>query len=114
MATAGVSRDSSGVSVNGAAPVLGRTSPEVITVLERLDDLVFDAIGGNRPAWEQLQVVWAETLRRLGPEVVAESREQYIRHALSVWRDNRNREDLADPAAAAYVLDVICLLIDSD
>lgn len=111
---AGASLDSPGTTADRPSRTLGPTSPEVTKVLEALDDLVFDAIAGNRSAFEQLQVVWAETLRRLGPDVVAESREQYVRHALSVWRDSGERNELFDPAAAVALLDVICLIIEPD
>lgn len=105
--------DSSEVDADAPARLLGRTRPEVVRLLEVLDDLVFDAIGGNRSAFAALEAAWPDTLQKLGPDVVAESREQYIRHAVSVWRKNAEKGDTADPTVAASVLDVICLIIES-
>ena len=60
-------------------------SPEVLEKLEALDDAVYDAINGSTPALECLKNLWPTTLAGLGETLVADSREQYLRYALSIW-----------------------------
>ena len=80
-------------------------------LLERLDDVVFGAINGFADALAELAVLWPKAAQTLGPQLAEESREQYLRCALSIWTDylgdSRNG---ADRAAAA--LDVVCLLFE--
>lgn len=80
-------------------------------LLELLDDLVYGAINGRPDSLAELTVLWPSLLNHLGPQRLDESREQYLRFALSIWSDY-----LADPECgakrAAAALDVICLLFD--
>ena len=89
--------------------------PEVLEKLERLDDLVFGAIAESETLAEELRSFWPEVRAKLGEELIAESREQYLRYALSVWE---RFADPADPAdahrseRAIRALDVLCVLFD--
>jgi hypothetical protein len=98
-------RSGAGPSVNFAAE-----TPEIVEKLEHLDDLVYDAIAGHSAAMEQLQALWPRLLKELGDPILAESREQYLRYALSVWQECADRNGIRNPASAHQALDVLCLL----
>ncbi|MEN6458008.1 MAG: hypothetical protein ABFC63_03695 [Thermoguttaceae bacterium] len=85
-------------------------SPEALERLEQLDDLVYDAINGQPGAIEQLQTVWPKLGEELGEASLAESREQYLRYALSVWDQCAQGDGLRHPNQAIQALDVLCLL----
>ncbi|HVW38143.1 MAG TPA: hypothetical protein VHB99_12585, partial [Pirellulales bacterium] len=92
------------------AQVLGTQCPAALEQLERLDDAVFEAIAGKPSALDELRKLWPEVLSRLGPELVEESREQYVRHALRVWRDCVEGDQIRNPSLAVAAMDVVCLL----
>jgi len=94
------------------AQVLGAACPAAIEKLERLDDTVFEAIAGKPGAIEQLRKLWPEVLAEVGPELVEESREQYLRHALRIWRDCVEGDEIRNPALAATAIGVVCLLFN--
>ena len=52
---------------------------------------------------------WPEVLSRLDPDVLAEAREQYLRHALGVWTRS-DSHGVQDPGQSIAALDVLCLL----
>lgn len=89
-------------------------SPEVVEMLERLDDMVYDAMAGSTEAAEDLAIWWPEVLDRLGEKLVSESREHYLDHAMKVWRRCISDQKTRDPARAAIVLDVLCTLFDEE
>lgn len=79
-------------------------------LLEHLDDVVYGAINCRPDSLAELTVLWPSLVQHLGPEQLEESREQYLRFALSIWD-----EYLADPEClgrASAALDVLCLLFD--
>jgi hypothetical protein len=80
--------------------------------LERLDDLVFDAISGSEAAAEQLKVLWPEIRRELDESLLADSREHYLRYALTAWSELRQADGTRDPVRAAQSLEILCLLFD--
>ena len=87
-------------------------SIEVLEKLELLDDLVFEAIGGEETAIEQLRSSWSQLRAELGDELLEQSREQYLRHALSIWEGCLGPDGVRDPARAMQALDVLCVLFD--
>ncbi len=89
---------------------LGLDAPEVVEKLEHLDDLVYGAISGQPNAMEQLRTAWPRLAKELGDQALAESREQYLRHALSIWEECADVDGIRDPARANQALDVLCLL----
>jgi hypothetical protein len=89
---------------------LGLDAPEVVEKLEHLDDLVYEAISGQARAMEQLHTLWPRLVKELGDQALAESREQYLRHALSVWGECAEVNGIRNPARANQALDVLCLL----
>ena len=80
--------------------------------LEALDDLVFEAIAGRSGALDQLRLQWPQTLHELGRASLDESRSQYLRHAISVWRDCIAAEEISNPRLAIAVMDVICVILE--
>ena len=91
--------------------MLGVNSPRVVEQLERLDDTIFEAIAGKRESLEVLRDLWPETLRMLGPELVEESKAQYIRHALSVWNQCVQGEMIRRPSVAIAVMEVLEIVL---
>lgn len=85
-------------------------SPEVLHALERLDDLVFDSVSGNQASLEELKTVWPGVRDELGDDLLAESRAQYLRYALTSWEKLAHREAVRDPALAMQSLEVLCVL----
>ena len=94
------------------AQVLGAHCPAAMEHLERLDDAVFEAIAGKPGALGELRKLWPEVLSKLSPELVEESREQYVRHALRVWRECVEGDEIRNPGLAVAAMDVVCLLFN--
>lgn len=91
---------------------LPKPSTDLVDQLGLLDDTVFDAIAGRDGALARLRQLWPDIRSAAGASMVEESREQYVRHALHVWRDSLSGSELRDPAAAIAALDVLALLFD--
>jgi hypothetical protein len=87
-------------------------SPEMLEKLELLDDLVYDAIAGRPGALEQLQSLWPVLREELDRQMLAESREQYLRYALTIWEGCVNDNNIRNPAKAVQALDVLCMLFE--
>lgn len=87
--------------------------PEVMEQLEHLDDVVFDAIAGNARAMEELQLLWPQLLGQLGEEILAESREQYLRWALASLESRLDPQADYNPDRALQVVEVMCLLMEN-
>jgi hypothetical protein len=104
---AAMARPTAGPSSN-----LGVDAPEVLEKLEHLDDLVYGAVSGQSHSLEQLRTMWPRLLKELGDQVLAESREQYLRYALSVWEECAEVDGIRNPTQANQALDVLCLLFD--
>jgi hypothetical protein len=85
-------------------------SDEVRALLEELDDVVFLAIRGDADSLEQARMLWPLVVKRIGWELVEESREQYLRYSTDIAR--RSEQDaVQDPAQAIAVIEVIELLM---
>ncbi len=97
-----------------AAPstILHSDSPEVVEKLEHLDDLVFDAINGEIDAAEALREFWPQLVAELGEEMLVESREQYLRYAMTLWQNGAESGAVRNPTRAIQALDVLCLLFN--
>jgi hypothetical protein len=96
----------------GPSQTMDTESPAVLEKLELLDDLVYEAIGGNAQAMQQLHAVWPELQKELDEQLLIESREQYLRYALSIWEDYVDKEGRRETTRAVQALDVLCLLFD--
>jgi len=84
--------------------------PSVLEKLERLDDLVFEAISGNSSSLEELKWFWPRIRGELGDPLLAESREQYLRYALASWEELAERDGIRNPSFAMQSLEVLCVL----
>jgi len=96
----------------GPAAVLEAHSPEVLEQLERLDDVVYEAINGRADALRELQRLWAEAVDRLGGDLLSESRAQYLRYALSLWDGHPTPDGVRNAERAVTALDVLSILFD--
>jgi hypothetical protein len=96
----------------GPSRILAPTAAEIQQELEHLDDLVYEAIRGQATALDQLRMQWPEVQTILGEQLLTESREQYLRYALSVWEGCASPDGIRNPARAVQALDVMCLLFD--
>jgi hypothetical protein len=94
------------------AEALAAQPPAVLELLERIDDLVFAAIAGDDGALAELEVLWPLAAEDLDDELVEQSREQYLRCALSIWTDCVD-DDLQSSRRAMSAIDVICVLFDT-
>ncbi len=79
--------------------------------LEQLDDVVFEAIAGKPAALDQLRQLWPAVMAELGRDLIEESQSQYLRHAMSVWKDCIAGDELRNPRLAVAVTDVISILL---
>lgn len=86
--------------------------PQVVEKLEQLDDLVFEAIAGKPSALGRLRTLWPAVLAEIPRELLEESRAHYIRHALRVWQDCVDGDEIRNPALAVTAMEVVCLLFD--
>jgi hypothetical protein len=99
------------VATRTASPDLSTLPRETLDRLEQLDDLVFDTIGGRRPALEELTAIWPKLCAELPADVLAESREQYLNYAMKLWETCAG-DDERDATWAAAALDVLCVLFN--
>lgn len=90
---------------------LGCRDPRLLEKLGELDDIVFEAIAGRSAAVDRLQVLWPEVLMLVGPMLAEESREAYLRHAMSKWRECAEAESNRNPRLAVTLMDVLAILI---
>jgi hypothetical protein len=97
-----------------AAPsaALAAQCPLAVERLEQLDDAVFEAIAGRPQALEQFKVLWPSVVRELHPDLVEESRRQYLRHAMEMWNYCVEGDETRNPQIAITTMDVIQILLD--
>jgi hypothetical protein len=100
------------LAVEAPSSSLHPESPEVLEKLEMLDDLVYDSISGRPGALQQLQTAWPAIRQDLDYVMLAESREQYLRFALTIWEGCMDNENIRNPTQAVQALDVLCLLFE--
>jgi hypothetical protein len=111
-ATAAGAAASSASTNNAPSKMLHPDAPEVVEKLEQLDDAVFEAIGGENTALETLRTLWPQVRAQLGEMLLEESREQYLRYALSIWEECVDADGVRDAGRAMRAMDVLCLLFE--
>jgi hypothetical protein len=99
--------------IPGPSAMLAGSDHGLLEKLEHLDDLVFDTIGGRQPALDELTRLWPRTFAELPGEMLAESREQYLRYALSLW-NSCQPDNGRDPQWAITALDVLSVIFSAD
>jgi hypothetical protein len=82
---------------------------DVTARLEWLDDLMFAAIDGDPVALDAAADAWKKALDELGPQVVEQSRLQYMRRAQRVWNELRHKPN-HPPHKVFAAIEVISLL----
>lgn len=80
-----------------------------IARLEWLDDLMFAAIDGDPVALDHAADAWNKTRSELGESAVEETRQQYMRHAQTVWHSLRH-EPNHPPHKVFAAIEIISLL----
>jgi hypothetical protein len=80
-----------------------------IARLEWLDDLMFAAIDGDPVALDCAASAWNQTLGELGDNALEESRQQYMRHAQTVWHSLRKQPN-HPPHKVFAAIEIISLL----
>jgi hypothetical protein len=93
------------------ADTLGRLCPEMLDRLELLDDTVFDAIAGRPHAVERLRKLWPQVQRDLPASLVEESRSAYTAHAMAVWQQCVEGDQIRSPRMATTATDVLEILL---
>jgi hypothetical protein len=83
---------------------------EILRKLERLDDLVYETIAGKESAAQELAAYWPKVREELGDELLAESREQYIRYAVTLWQQCASPQGVHPANSAIRSLDVLSIL----
>jgi hypothetical protein len=91
---------------------LGAGDPHMLEKLGELDDVVFEAIAGRGTAIDRLRVLWSEALGLVGPDLVDESRQAYLRHAMAKWHECAEAEPTRNPRLAITLMDVLAVLLD--
>lgn len=86
------------------------SDPHVLEKLELLDDLVYEAIHGEADSLMKLRIVWPQLAGEVDQGLLAESQEQYLRYALSLWNECVDSSDPRQPVLAIQALDVLCVL----
>jgi hypothetical protein len=89
--------------------LLHADSDEVKALLEELDDVVFQAVRGDKESLQLAHQLWPEVVKQIGWELVEESREQYLRYATDLAR-RFEQDAIRDPQKALAVIEIIELL----
>lgn len=92
------------------ADLLATLAPQDISDWEELEDLVFEAIAGKPGCLDRLRTLWQTLKTRSDRALLENSREHFVRHTLSLWRDCVHAEELRNPRLAVAALDVIDVL----
>ncbi len=99
------------VSCGVSATSADELPEEVVRRLEELDDSMFAALEGDAAALDRSVQLWHAVAAEFEPQVVAESREQYLRRAEAVWNESRVDPVGSLPRAFAAI-EVMHLLAD--
>ena len=94
-------------------PVPGELPPEVVARLETLDDIIFPAIEGDAGALAASEPTWKQTIAELGPELIAETRSEYLRYAKATWHFLVS-QTVQQPLRMLAVMKIIGLLMGDD
>ncbi len=102
-------RDAARTAVADLAESLAHQPPEVLELLEQIDDVVFAAISGDARALAELEMLWPVASEQLDERLFEQSREQYLRCALSICNECVEG-DIKRPERALAAVDVLCVL----
>lgn len=82
------------------------------SLLESLDDAMFAAIGGDDAAFTDARRLWTDACAALSPDLLRESREQYLRYAAEVTREFQ-ADQVRHPRQMLAAIEIIELLTNS-
>ncbi len=99
-------------TIVGPAASVDLESPEVMDLLQELDDVVFRAIDGNAGEMDKLRDLWPKIVEQLDPNILAESREQYLQYALRLWNEQPKHRSPDAATKAVEVLEVLGVLFE--
>ena len=85
-------------------------SRDVCELLELLDDAMFAAIGGDRGQASVARTLWLQAVASVGPELVNESRAEYLRYAADMKR-LLDRGEANDATRTAIIVELVELLM---
>lgn len=83
---------------------------DVLEQLDQLDDAVFDAVAGVDDALGRLRELWPNIRSQLAPEIVDESRHQYVRLIVDRWTERLDSQGHLDGTTARPAMEVLRLL----
>lgn len=89
--------------------IIHADSREASDLLESLDDAMFAVIAGDEAAMTTARELWTRALAGLSPELIDESREQYLRFAVDETRRFES-DQTRDPTRAMIAIELIELL----
>lgn len=98
------------VTVSQVVGADGRRIPgDSLERLERLDDTVFAALGGDAQALDEAARAWREAQTSVDPRLLDESRRHYVGRAMSRWLCSQRQpaERLATGFAALEILGLL-------
>lgn len=78
-------------------------------LLEALDDAMFTAIGGSSESLAEARRLWIDACAALSPELLHESRSQYLRYAHDVTREYQS-DQVRHPDEILAAIEIIELL----
>lgn len=84
-------------------------SREASELLESLDDAMFAVISGDEASMATARELWTRALAGLSPELIDESREQYLRFAVDETRrfESDQTRDLTKAMIAVEVIELL-------
>ena len=88
--------------------LLDPETDEVRELLEELDDAIFGAIGGSEKSLKHAQKLWPRAMSEINPELLEESREQYLLFALEAVE--RLENPTRRPEHVLFALDIVVML----
>jgi len=92
---------------------LDSAQQQTVQQLDLLDDLVGAALEGAPDARAALEMLWPQAKAQLPADVIEESRERYLRYALSFWRGNGQRAPVSAPGRSESALILLSILFEA-
>ncbi len=80
--------------------------------LQQIDAMVYEAITGNAEVIEQLKSQWSTLRAEMSKQLMARTREEYMRYALAIWESCTGADGVRSSQHALQSLDVFCVLFD--
>ena len=79
-------------------------------LLESMDKAVRRTIRGDVDSLLQCQTLWPQICQEIDPDLLEESREQYLRYAINTWQEVNESVSTRDASLALSAMEAISLL----